>query len=66
MNGAAPEGVGAYALTTHGGRRWSAADAFLRPAMARSNLTVLTGALALRVRFEGRRAVGVEIRAGGP
>lgn len=65
MNGAAPEGVGAYALTTHGGRRWSAADAFLRPAMARSNLTVLTGALALRVRFEGRRAVGVEIRAGG-
>ncbi len=65
MNGAAPEGVGAYAVTTHGGLRWSAADAFLRPAMARRNLTVLTGAQVTRVVFEGRRAVGVEVRLGG-
>ena len=65
MNGPAPEGVGPYALTTRRGLRWSAADAFLRPAMARGNLTVLTGARALRVAFEGRRAVGVELRLDG-
>ncbi len=65
MNGAQPEGVGAYAITTRGGWRCSAADAFLRPAMSRRNLTVMTRARALRVVFEGRRAVGVEVRARG-
>ncbi len=65
MNGAYPEGVGPYALTTRAGWRCSAADAFLRPALGRRNLTVLTKTLALRVVFEGRRAVGVEVRAGG-
>lgn len=65
MNGPQPEGVGAYALTTRRGLRCSAADAFLRPALGRANLAVVTGALALRVTFDGRRAAGVEFRRGG-
>ena len=65
MNGPSPEGIGPYAITTRGGLRWSAADAFLRPAMARRNLAVMTGAQALRVVFEDRRAVGVELRLDG-
>lgn len=65
MNGPAPEGVGPYALTTRRGRRCSASDAFLRPALGRANLAVLTGALAVRIAFEGRRAVGVVVRQGG-
>ncbi|MBP7001604.1 GMC family oxidoreductase [Amaricoccus sp.] len=65
MNGPAPEGVGPYALTVRDGRRCSAADAFLRPALRRANLAVLTGAVAVRVAFEGRRAAGVEVRLGG-
>jgi choline dehydrogenase len=64
MNGPRPEGVGAYALTTRDGLRCSAADAFLRPAMRRPNLTVRTGWTAQRVLLEGSRAVGVEVRAG--
>lgn len=65
MNGARPAGVGAYALTTRRGLRCSAADAFLRPALGRANLVLRTGALALRVAFDGRRAVGVVLRQGG-
>jgi choline dehydrogenase-like flavoprotein len=48
------------AVTQHEGRRWSTADAYLKPARGRPNLVVHTGALATRVRFEGRRAVGVD------
>ncbi len=65
MNGANPEGVGAYRITTRDGRRCSAADAFLRPAMKRRNVAVRTEALVERVLFEGRRAVGVAYRHGG-
>jgi choline dehydrogenase len=65
MNGGAAEGVGPYAITTRAGLRCSAADAFLRPAMARRNLTVLTGAQALGLRFAERRAAGVVVRHGG-
>ena len=65
FNAGRQEGVGLYHLTQHRGRRWSAADAFLKPALGRPNLTVMTGALALRVLFDGRRAVGVEYRQGG-
>jgi choline dehydrogenase len=64
LNGPAPEGVGAYPITTRHGRRCSAADAFLRPAMARPNLRVATNALAERILFEGRRATGVQYRDG--
>ena len=59
FNGAGQEGVGFYQLTTKGGRRLSAARAFLRPAMARKNLEVVTHAQVTRILFEGTRAVGV-------
>ncbi|NUR62539.1 MAG: glucose-methanol-choline oxidoreductase [Catenulispora sp.] len=47
------------AVTQHQGRRWSTADAYLRPARRRPNLVVLTGTLATRVLFHNRRATGV-------
>jgi choline dehydrogenase len=60
FNGASQEGVGLYQLTTKGGRRLSAARAFLKPAMKRKNLKVETDAHVTRVLFDGRRAIGVE------
>src|SRR5436190_2087768 len=65
MNGLQEEGFGHLDMTVGGGRRSSAANAYLRPAMRRGNLTVRTHALATRVLFEGRRAVGVRYRRGG-
>ncbi|MGY1601786.1 GMC family oxidoreductase [Geodermatophilus sp. SYSU D00815] len=65
FNGATQEGVGFYQVTQRRGRRWSAADAYLKPALDRPNLTVLTGAQATRVLVEGGRATGVEYRRGG-
>ena len=59
-NGAEQEGVGWYQVNIRDGRRCSAAVAYLHPAMARPNLRVETKALASRVLFEGKRAVGVE------
>ncbi|MCW5725512.1 MAG: GMC family oxidoreductase N-terminal domain-containing protein [Maricaulaceae bacterium] len=61
FNGEKQYGFGPYQVTMNGPRRWSAADAFLRPAMARENLTVLTEAMARRVMLEGGRATGVEL-----
>jgi choline dehydrogenase len=60
FNGASQEGVGIYQINTKGGRRMSAARAFLRPAMKRNNLRVEMKALATKILFEGSRAVGVE------
>jgi choline dehydrogenase len=65
MNGFQQEGFGHLDMTVAGGRRCSAANAYLRPAMRRANLTVRTHALATRVLLEGRRAVGVRYRRGG-
>ena len=65
FNGAEQEGAGIYQLTVRGGRRNSAARAFLHPAVRRGNVQVLTGAQATRVLWEGRRAVGVEYIRGG-
>ena len=65
MNGFQLEGFGEMDMTVGGGRRCSAANAYLRPAMRRSNLTVRTHALVTRVLFEGRRAVGVSYMQGG-
>lgn len=59
FNGADQEGVGRYQVTQHKGRRWSTADAYLRPALDRSNLTVHTHALVTRVVLDGTRATGV-------
>jgi choline dehydrogenase len=64
-NAASQEGFGYFQTTMRNGRRHSTARAFLYPAMGRPNLAVETGAQALRVVFEGRRACGVEIEQGG-
>ncbi len=64
MNGFQQEGIGHMDMTVGGGRRWSAANAYLRPAMRRSNLSVRTHALATRILFERRRATGVRYRRG--
>ncbi len=60
-NGASQEGVGWFQLTQRGGRRCSAALAYLHPAVQRGNVEVFTDALATRVLFDGGRAVGVEL-----
>ncbi len=59
-NGARQEGFARWQMTIRDGRRCSAAIAYLRPAMARPNLTIRTNALATRVAVEGARAVGIE------
>ena len=60
FNGAQQEGAGYYQLTTSKGLRCSTATAYLRPARARPNLTVLCNARALRVLLRGGRARGIE------
>jgi choline dehydrogenase-like flavoprotein len=59
-NGERQDGAGLLQTTTKGGRRFSAADAFLRPAKGRDELSIVTGALVTRILVEGGRAVGVE------
>jgi choline dehydrogenase len=59
FNGAEQEGVGVYQVTQKGGKRHSAADAYLKPARQRRNLTVLPRAQATRLLFEQKRCVGV-------
>jgi len=59
-NGAQQEGFGVWQMTSKDGRRCSAADAYLRPALERKNLTVETDALTTKVIFDGRRAVGIQ------
>jgi choline dehydrogenase len=67
FNGAHQEGVGLFQLTQKNGARWSAAAAFLRPALGRKNLTVQTETLVTRLIAEGSRIVGVEYtRRGQP
>ncbi len=62
FNGAEQEGAGIYQLTVKGGRRNSAARAFLRPALKTGRVALRTQAQVTRVLLEGRRAVGVEYR----
>lgn len=57
-------GVGYFDVNQKRGIRWNASKAFLRPAVKRPNLTVMTGAHTQRVVFEGRRCTGVEYRGG--
>jgi choline dehydrogenase len=63
-NGEKQEGFGAMEMTIWRGARWSAADAYLKPALKRPNVSLQRG-LARRVLFEGRRAVGVEYEKHG-
>ncbi len=65
LNGSQPEGVGYSQMSRNRRIRHSTARAFLRPARRRANLRVETNALARRVLFEGKRAVGVEYERGG-
>jgi choline dehydrogenase-like flavoprotein len=65
FNGASQAGAGLYQVTQRRGRRCSAAVAFLRPARARANLTVLTGRHATRIVFANGRAAGVEAEGPG-
>lgn len=65
FNGAEQEGAGLYQVTCHKGRRWSTADAYLRPVLDRPNLTVITHALATRVVLDGSRAIGVDYQRHG-
>jgi choline dehydrogenase len=65
FNGASQDGAGYHQTTTRNGRRCSTAVGYLRPAMARSNLRVLTEALTEKVLFDGRRATGITFRQHG-
>jgi choline dehydrogenase len=65
FNGTEQEGCGTYQLTVRGRRRASTAVTYLRPAMKRPNLRVETHALAQRVIFDGKRAIGLEYRQNG-
>ena len=60
VNGRQQEGFGRMDMTVGEGRRWSAANAYLKPIRHRNNLEVRTHSVASKVRFEGRRATGVD------
>jgi choline dehydrogenase len=64
-NSPAPEGFCETVVTQHRGARFSAAEAYLKPALRRKNLRLLTGATATRIVVEGTRAVGVEFQRAG-
>ncbi len=63
-NGPEQDGVSMFQVNQWRGRRFSCADGYLRPVARRANLEVRTGATALGVELEGKRAVGVRVRAG--
>jgi choline dehydrogenase len=63
-NGLKQEGFSRFQHTIHNGRRWSTANAYLKPALKRKNVTLVNG-LAERVVIEDGRATGVEIARGG-
>jgi choline dehydrogenase len=65
FNGAGQDGVGFFQFNQRQGRRWSTADAYLRPAMDRRKLTVRTEALVTSVQVERGRATGVRYRHDG-
>ena len=65
FNGERQEGVGLYQVTHKNGERFSAAKAYLTPHLGRPNLRVLTGATTTRIRLDGPRARGVELRVDG-
>lgn len=64
-NGFRQEGFGPMHMTVRDGIRWSTANAYLKPAMRRQNLHVMTGALIRRILLSGKRATGVEYQRAG-
>jgi choline dehydrogenase-like flavoprotein len=65
FNGESQEGIGIYQVTQDRGERCNAARAYLRPHLHRPNLRVTANAQVQRILFDGRRAVGVEVKVGG-
>jgi choline dehydrogenase len=65
VNGAGQDGISYFQMTVKNGRRWSAAQAYLKPAMTRPNLKVETEAQVAAILFEGKRAVAVTYRQDG-
>jgi choline dehydrogenase len=64
-NGQQQEGFAEFEMTVHEGLRWSAANAYLKPAMKNGRIKLVTGAMARRVLLDGKRAYGVEYEVGG-
>lgn len=64
-NGYRHEGFGRMDMTVREGVRWSASEAYLKPALSRQNLELEMHAFATRVILEGKRAVGIEYRKDG-
>ncbi|NMN58330.1 choline dehydrogenase-like flavoprotein [Xanthobacter sp. SG618] len=64
-NGKDQEGFGYYQVNQRGGRRWTVVDGYLRPALSRPNLKVVTHAQVLRLVLDGRRVTGVVFRRDG-
>jgi choline dehydrogenase len=65
FNGATQDGIGTYQVTQKNAQRWSTASAYLRPALTRGNITVITEAQVARVVTEKGRAIGVTYRCKG-
>ena len=65
VNGFQQEGFGRMDMTVGEGRRWSAANGYLKPIKGRANLDIRTHCLVTRVAFEGRKVVGVHYEQGG-
>ncbi len=65
MNASSVEGLSYFRSTVRNGRRWSAADAFLRPALRRGNVKLVKNALVEKLEISDRQATGVHYRVGG-
>ncbi|XP_077970441.1 choline dehydrogenase, mitochondrial-like [Styela clava] len=65
LNGFQQEGVGPMDMTVHKGRRWSAATAYLRPVLGRSNLQTEVQCFTTKIIFDGKKAVGIECMING-
>jgi choline dehydrogenase len=65
VNGTTQDGISYFQMTVKNGMRWSAAQAYLKPAMKRQNLKVETEAHVAAILFEGKRATGVQYRQDG-
>jgi choline dehydrogenase-like flavoprotein len=63
-NGPEQDGASMFQVTQRNGRRWSTADAFLRPVLGRANLDVRLNATVLGLELDGNRAIGVRLRRG--
>jgi len=64
INGTSQEGVGYFQLTTHKGKRWSTSKGFLKPALNRKNLTLITKAHVTKILTENNMVAGIEYRQG--